>query len=190
MMKGRNLLVFLYIYLLVFLLSFISLTLLKIVNIPLHWVEITITKELYTPVQSQQTIKKNDVTKVYTTPYDHFRNNMTAYDQILYVQRNYAMYDNIQRQQLLNEVIESINNHNNQLERNVVFQEMKETGLGNSMLALASSFMVSRLLNASFHGIFLFFVFYIVFWPLYSKSFDSPLVSIATNIGCIYLIHL
>lgn len=159
MMKGRNLLVFLYIYLIVFLLSFVSLTLLKIVNIPLRWVEITITKELYTPVQNQQSIKKEDVRRAYTTPYDHFRNNMTAYDQILYVQRNYAMYDTLQRQQLLNEVIESINNHNNHLERNVVFQEMKETGLGNSMLALASSFMVSRLLNASFHGIFIFFVF-------------------------------
>ena len=29
---------------------------------------------------------------------------------------------------------------------------MKETGLGNSLLAVASSYIVSRLLNASFQG--------------------------------------
>lgn len=79
---------------------------------------------------------------------------MTDYERILYVQRNYRCFDTEERKKRLSSVVDMLNRNGNYLPREVVFQEMKETGLGNSLLAMASSFMVSQLLNASFHGYF------------------------------------
>ncbi len=81
-----------------------------------------------------------------------FRNEWGEFDRILYIQRNYHRFNTPEMERKRNEVIRLLNSNSNQLERNVVFQEMKETGLGNSLLAVASSYIVSRLLNASFQG--------------------------------------
>lgn len=88
----------------------------------------------------------------YSNEYDVFADNMTAYQRILYVQHSYSRLDTEARGKRFEAVLDALNREKNHLDREVVFQEMAETGLGNSLLALASSFMVSRLLNASFHG--------------------------------------
>ena len=85
-----------------------------------------------------------------------FRNEWSEYDRILFIQRNYHQFNSPELEQKRNEVIQWLNSNSNHLERNVVFQEMKETGLGNSLLAVASSYIVSRLVNASFQGIHAF----------------------------------
>lgn len=85
---------------------------------------------------------------------DVYSDTMTDYERILYVQRNYRCFDTEERKKRLSSVVDMLNRNGNYLPREVVFQEMKETGLGNSLLAMASSFMVSQLLNASFHGYF------------------------------------
>lgn len=91
-------------------------------------------------------------TENYSNEYDVFADNMTAYQRILYIQHSYSRLDTEARGKRFEAVLNALNREENHLDREVVFQEMAETGLGNSLLALASSFMVSRLLNASFHG--------------------------------------
>lgn len=87
-----------------------------------------------------------------------FRDEWSEFDRILYVQRNYYLFNSPELEKKRLEVVQWLNSNSNQLERNVVFQDMKETGLGNSLLAVASSYIVSRILNASFHGIIGFLV--------------------------------
>lgn len=95
---------------------------------------------------------KNERLKPFISEYDIFRSNMTPHERILYVQRNYMTLDTEERQRRLQVEISRLNEAMNVYERNVVFQNMKDTGFGNNLLALASSFLISRILNASFHG--------------------------------------
>lgn len=101
-----------------------------------------------------------------------FRDEWSEFDRILYVQRNYYLFNSPELEKKRLEVVQWLNSNSNQLERNVVFQDMKETGLGNSLLAVASSYIVSRILNASFH----------VNWSMYHEAFDAPLVNFKTDI--------
>ena len=91
--------------------------------------------------------------KPFISEYDLFRSNMTPYERILYVQRNYKLLDTDARRKRFSLAISELNKEYNICERNVVFQNMKDSGFGNNLLALASSFLISRILNASFHGI-------------------------------------
>ncbi|KAK8817419.1 hypothetical protein WA556_003312 [Blastocystis sp. ATCC 50177/Nand II] len=109
----------------------------------------------------------------YPSPYDVYSDNMTDYERILYVQRNYHRFDTEERRRRLSLIVDGLNRNGNHQPREVVFQEMMETGLGNSLLALASSFMVSQLLNASFH----------VNWRMYHSAFDSPLTNLSSTVG-------
>ena len=92
------------------------------------------------------------VTPPYVSPYDTYYENLTDYDRILFVQRNYRRFGGEIIESKRQAVIDSINKQENHLDRHVVFQDMKETGLGNSLLALASSYIVSRILGASYQG--------------------------------------
>ena len=96
--------------------------------------------------------KEIEVLKPFIGEYDLFRSNMTPYERILYVQRNYKLFDTKERQKRLQHEISELNKASNAYERNVVFQNMKDTGFGNNLLALASSFLISRILNASFQS--------------------------------------
>lgn len=96
--------------------------------------------------------KNEDGMKPFISDYDRFRPNMSSYDRILYVQRNYHQFDSEERKARLFHHLAALNQANNCYPRDVVFQNMPDTGLGNNLLALASSFIVSRFLNASFHG--------------------------------------
>ena len=128
---------------------------------------------------------KNERLKPFISEYDIFRSNMTPYERILYVQRNYMMLDTEERQKRLHVEISRLNEALNEYERNVVFQNMKDTGFGNNLLALASSFLISRILNASFHGTRCQSIYNrIVNWPAYVETFVSPLVSISSNLTC------
>lgn len=88
----------------------------------------------------------------YSSPYDTYLENFTDFDRILYIQRNYRRFGSLQDEEKRQQVIDQINKENNRLARHVVFQDMRETGLGNSLLAVASSYIVSRILNASYQG--------------------------------------
>ena len=120
----------------------------------------------------------------YPSPYDVYSDNMTDYERILYVQRNYHRFDTEERRRRLSLVVDGLNRNGNHQPREVVFQEMRETGLGNSLLALASSFMVSQLLNASFHGHSALLPLCIVNWRMYHSAFDSPLANLSSTVGC------
>lgn len=158
-MKVGNFFVFTYIYVLVLLFSLITSTIVKVIDLPtemkiqetMKGIAIT-RKELSNEMTEKVHISQIDKNKEFVTEYDVFRDNMTHYERILYVQRNYQLFDTEKRRKLSDSILSSINMQKNNMVRNVVFQEMHETGLGNSMLALASSYMVSRLLNASYHG--------------------------------------
>lgn len=160
-MKTGNFFVFAYIYVLVLLFSLITSTIVKIIDIPtemkiqetMEGISIT-RKEVSSNMNEISNILQIEKNREFVTQYDVFRDNMTHYDRILYVQRNYQSFDTERRRKLSDSILSSINEQNNRMVRNVVFQEMHETGLGNSLLALASSYMVSRLLNASYHGTF------------------------------------
>lgn len=88
----------------------------------------------------------------YSSPYDTYLENFTDFDRILYIQRNYRRFGYSKDEEKRQQVIDQINKENNRLARHVVFQDMRETGLGNSLLAVASSYIVSRILNASYQG--------------------------------------
>ena len=90
--------------------------------------------------------------KPFIGEYDLFFFFLTPYERILYVQRNYKLFDTKERQKRLQREISELNEASNAYERNVVFQNMKDTGFGNNLLALASSFLISRILNASFQS--------------------------------------
>ena len=120
----------------------------------------------------------------YPSPYDVYSDSMTDYERILYVQRNYHRFDTEERRRRLSLAVDTLNQSGNHQPREVVFQEMRETGLGNSLLALASSFMVSQLLNASFHGHSSLLPLCIVNWRMYHSAFDSPLVNFSSTVGC------
>ena len=96
---------------------------------------------------------KEEKLKPFISEYDIFRSNMTPFERILYVQRNYKRLDTEERQKRLEVEISTLNKAMNVYDRNVVFQNMKDTGFGNNLLALASSFLISRILNASFQSI-------------------------------------
>ena len=83
--------------------------------------------------------------------YGVYRANMSPYDKRLFVQQSYNLLDSSERQEKFLSVVQMLSDLNNTLERTVVFFQMKDVGLCNNLLALASSFIVSRLLNASFH---------------------------------------
>lgn len=94
------------------------------------------------------------VKRVVPVPPDDYRENMTDYDRILYVQRRYPQFNSKKLEQRRLQVINQLNSKENHLDRTVIFQDMRETGLGNNLLALASTYIVSRILNASYQSIF------------------------------------
>ena len=117
------------------------------------YMTLPIAEVFYSQTVSVQPEKRR---RVISVPPDDYHENMTDYDRILYVQRNYPRFNSegLERRRL--QVISQINSEKNHLNRIVVFQDMRETGLGNNLLALASTYIVSRILNASYQSILTF----------------------------------